>query len=327
MKRLAIGESMERITRQGLMALVILLVVVATAWAADTVRIITERADIFAEANASSRVLATVSRGEVLEVLGREGGWIRVATPGTGYAGYVPVLFTEPGLGAGPSVRTAPRPATPAPTPVPAPAAPPRRAAPAPAPPAAQPPQARSAPAPERVAPATTSPQPSGDVPVAELSAGYAYLYDDAFNDSDISGSFGFGWHLSANVSVNKWAGIVGDISGNYRSEGNDVAKLKLNVYNFHGGFRFSARDNAAVTWYVQALAGGTRHGGSVTVVGVSGGESVTDFSIQPGAGLIFKLSDRLGIDVGGDYVRVFGDDGSNEFRAHVGVAFRVGRK
>jgi hypothetical protein len=137
---------MERPVRQCLTAVAVVLAVVATARAAETVRITAERADILADAKADSRVLATVSRGAILEVLGREGGWIRVAAPGTGYAGYIPAVYIEPGLGATPSAGAASRPA---PTPAPAPAAPPSE------------PPAPAARAPQTYTPSAPSPTPA----------------------------------------------------------------------------------------------------------------------------------------------------------------------
>jgi Outer membrane protein beta-barrel domain/Bacterial SH3 domain len=117
------GVAMIR-SRRGFPLIALTFVLAQGVWAAETVTIAAERVEIHAEADASSRVLAAVSRGDVLEVLGRESGWIRVATPGTGYAGYIPAVLTKPG-GVASSVapRPAPTPAAPpasAPTPTPA---------------------------------------------------------------------------------------------------------------------------------------------------------------------------------------------------------------
>jgi len=72
------------VTGRGLWLIALVFVLAQGAWGAETVRIVAQRVEIHADPNASSRMLATVSRGLVLEVLGREGGCIRVATPGTG---------------------------------------------------------------------------------------------------------------------------------------------------------------------------------------------------------------------------------------------------
>jgi hypothetical protein len=120
----------------------------------------------------------------------------------------------------------------------------------------------------------------------------------------------------------------VFDVSGHYKSEelvdGVDSLDFDFDVYAFHGGLRFTSRKNESVTPYFQALAGATR--GAVKFLGES--ESETDFSIQPGAGLVIRLSDAVGLGLGVDYRLVFSEDEStNEFRAHAGLVFRLGRK
>jgi opacity protein-like surface antigen len=101
------------------------LVAVAPAAWAETVQVTAERVNLTAEASSDSRVMATVTRGTVLEVLRREGQWIRVATPGSGYAAYIPRTAVETGVGGAlpPGTAAPPSPA-PASGPPRAPAAP-----------------------------------------------------------------------------------------------------------------------------------------------------------------------------------------------------------
>ena len=161
------------------------------------------------------------------------------------------------------------------------------------------------------------------EAPKAEISLGYAFLNDDSLGDFDISGNFPLGWMASANFNVSNWLGVVLDISGSYKSEDLILDDLKLNVHGFHGGLRFSSYKNSSATPYFQALAGVTR--GAADFLGES--DSATDFSIQPGAGVIVRLSDSIGIDLGADYRLVFSEgDKTNEFRVHGGVVFRIGR-
>jgi hypothetical protein len=124
--------------RRRLALSVIATLLVATAGAAETVRVAADRAEVRQEAQAGGGVLGTASKGTVFQVLGREGGWIRVAYPiadGAFYAGYIPAVFCEDARGAAPSAA---KPVTPAPpasisvAPAPAPAmGPPGAAAPA----------------------------------------------------------------------------------------------------------------------------------------------------------------------------------------------------
>jgi hypothetical protein len=85
---------------------VIAALLVAAAAAGETIRVVAERADVQQEAKAGGRVLGTVSKGTVLQVLGRESGWVRVAYPlanGAFYVGYVPAVLCEDAHGAAPS--------------------------------------------------------------------------------------------------------------------------------------------------------------------------------------------------------------------------------
>ena len=286
--------------------LTLMLVLVACAVSAENVRIMADRVEVRSYSSPEAPVVGALAKGTVLPVVSREGDWIRIKIPESGYPGYVPVIFCQ-FVQAGQVGTPPPQPQQPTYAPAPAPTY------------APQPP-------PQQYAPAYVNPKPSSDVPAAEISAGYSFIYDDSFKDYDLSGSFPIGWMVSANFNVTPAIGVVLDVSGNYKSDdvtdGFDIASVSSSIYGFHGGFRFSAR--SGVTPYIQALAGVSR--GSVSVIGI--GVSATNFSIQPGVGLLFKLSKSVGVDVGGDYRLIFADGGSvNEFRLHAGVAFFVGSK
>jgi hypothetical protein len=126
--------------RERLALSVIATLLVAAAGAAETVRIVADRAEVRREASAGGNILGTVSKGTVLQVLGREGGWVQVAYSignGAFYAGYVPAVFCEDARGAAPSTAEPVAPAPPAsvnaaPAPAPAPVAAPVPAVPTP---------------------------------------------------------------------------------------------------------------------------------------------------------------------------------------------------
>jgi opacity protein-like surface antigen len=246
---------------------------------------------------------------------------------------------------------------------VPAPAAPLVAAAPprpqvTPVPPTEPPEVASVSPTPATVAPSPAEARPVHaeparvtSVPRAEIGLGSSYLWDDRMgnieltdgNDSvplGLSGSFKLGWVLSGTLNVTDHLGIVGEASGHYRSQdlpGSDLGlgslSLGAKVLGLHTGLRYTDRGDAVATPYAQALFGVTRF--SVDVLG--GSETETDFSIQPGVGVMFKVSDRIRIGVGGDYRLVFTGGGglplvlppnkTNELRFHVGVVFGLGRK
>jgi hypothetical protein len=83
-------------------------------------------------------------------------------------------------------------------------------------------------------------------------------------------------------------------------------------------------------------LAGVARAGFSGTASATSGGtpifgfdadESSTDFAMQFGGGINLNVSERAGLRLAADYLRVFGEDaGVNAFRFAVGVVIPLSR-
>lgn len=325
------GGFMARSGRLVVSVAFLLLTAVPGLWA-EVVRVVADHVEVRREANAGANVLGTVNKGTVLQVLGREGGWINVAYPignGAFYSGYVPAVLAEDARGAAPSSAVQapqsvpPVSASPAPAPLPqtvaAPPVSPAPTVPMPTTPAAAP--IEPAPAPSTVRSA---------VPRVELSVGYSYLYADWLSD-DVGGSVPYGAVFAANFNLTPWLGLVVDLGGHYKSvevslPGYGTGDLGLTVGSLHGGVRLSGRRSSSITPYAQFLAGGTTY--QQDIDGESIGDLGTDFSIQPGVGIIFGLSDRVGLEVGADYRRVFAEgEGVNEFRARVGVAFRIGSK
>jgi hypothetical protein len=160
-----------------------------------------------------------------------------------------------------------------------------------------------------------------------EIAAGYSYLRDDTFPESD--GSFALGWILSGCANLNRRVGIVGEVSAQYKTEdalGESGAPFDvgLGLLGVHAGPRYTHRHAGLVTPYIQALAGVTRS--SVDLAGLRTVED--DFSIQPGAGLVVRLSQSVGLGLGADYRLVFGEESQrNELRFHADLVFGVGSR
>ena len=168
---------------------------------------------------------------------------------------------------------------------------------------------------------------PSVRVPAMEIAAGYSYLWDDTFPESD--GAYPLGWILSGCANLNRKIGVVGEVSAQYKSE-DALAELgapfnvDLGLLGVHAGLRYTHRNAGLVTPYVQALAGVTRS--SVDLADFRTVED--DFSIQPGAGLVVRLSDSVGLGLGGDYRLVFGEENQrNQFRVHADLVFGIGSR
>ena len=64
------------------------------------------------------------------------------------------------------------------------------------------------------------------DAPKTEVFGGYSYFHSDG------GGSL-HGWNGSVNVSLNKWLGVVADVSGHYGSESINVSTAIIGVPNF----------------------------------------------------------------------------------------------
>ena len=86
-------------------------------------------------------------------------------------------------------------------------------------------------------------------------------------------------------------------------------------------GARFQVPASARVTPFGQLLAGAVRLSGGA--MGQS--SSDTRFALQPGGGVDVWFTRNVGVRVGGDYRRMFGDiDDPNAIRFHAGIV--VGR-
>lgn len=163
----------------------------------------------------------------------------------------------------------------------------------------------------------------SASWPAGDIELGYSYLHDDNIGIADVSGSFPLGWLASGSYNLSPALGLVADASGHYKTEdivpGSGAGDLKLRIHALHGGVRFTGRGELRP--YAQVLAGVTRS--TLDTAGVA--TSSNDFSLQPGVGLMFPLSESIGIGVGADYRIVFTDvEKTKEIRAHAGIVFHV---
>jgi opacity protein-like surface antigen len=177
--------------------------------------------------------------------------------------------------------------------------------------------------------------------PRTEISGGYQFLTFSVDEDTSLDGvdnneSLPKGWYVDVAGNVNPLIGIVFQVGGNYKTfeesiaigGGTFTATADLDVYQFLGGVRLSARNNPKLVPYGQLLVGGIT--GSVelstssTIPGLpslSEEESTTNFALEVGGGVNFGVAERVGIRFGVDYIRVFAEDaGSNVFRFHTGI-------
>ena len=110
------------------------------------------------------------------------------------------------------------------------------------------------------------------------------------------------GWYVDLAGNLTRVFAIVGQVGGNYRSRdvlGND---LRFSMHEFMGGIRASGTANTRFVPFGQVLAGPVRANLSLMGEGVS----VTKFALQFGGGVNWRLTQRIGIRMGADYLRIF---------------------
>jgi hypothetical protein len=189
-------------------------------------------------------------------------------------------------------------------------------------------------------APPPVSAQEAGTLPlpIAELSAGYAFM-----RNTHIDENFPAGWYLSGGVNLSQWFAIVGEAGGGYATvretppfgEPHELSS-KLEDYAFMGGPRFF-RKTGRVVPFGQFLVGvryarqretatygaePPHRGGMLTA---------TDLAIQPGGGVTVLLTERVGLRVAADFRTVIDTEDeteyTNEFRFITGFTFHWGRR
>jgi opacity protein-like surface antigen len=175
------------------------------------------------------------------------------------------------------------------------------------------------------------APASAQEAPV-EASGGYQLISLEPGHDTQ---TLRTGWYVDVAGNLTRVFGIVGQVGGNYRSRdvlGNDV---RFTVHEFMGGIRARPTGDSRLVPFAHALAGPVRARLSVQGQAVS----VTKFALQFGGGVNWRLTPRIGIRVGADYLRIFneqegrdigdlsgGDRGDHALRFVAGVVVPLGR-
>jgi Outer membrane protein beta-barrel domain len=154
--------------------------------------------------------------------------------------------------------------------------------------------------------------------PKVEVAGGYAYLRE---TEVSLPG----GWFVSGGASVNGWFGVVGTVTGHYKTETVGRAKVDTRLHTFMGGPKFTYRTER-LTPYLTLLAGGARVGARAAAPGVTAPESETRLAAQSGVGLDVNVSSKLGVRVGVNGLYTRGDawdDWAEAFQFITGVVAR----
>jgi len=157
------------------------------------------------------------------------------------------------------------------------------------------------------------------DQPKVEVAGGYAYLHE-----TDLS--VPAGWFASGGGNVNDWLGIVGAVSGHYKTQTELGVEVDTKLHTFVAGPRFVSYKNPNITPYGQVLFGGASVSGSVKMPGSTAKVSISKngFDFQPGGGVDIRASRAVGIRLGVslDFIRSEGET-TKEFQFIVGVVIR----
>jgi hypothetical protein len=176
--------------------------------------------------------------------------------------------------------------------------------------PGAQPSPPRSGP----LTPASVAPAPLS-YPQWETAFGWSFL---RASGEALELNSAVGWHASVAGNVSPWLGIVGDVTGNYKSE-STAGDPGVAIHAFTGGPRFSARTAGQAVPFAEFLVGFTRTGRDVGTVSASS----TEFTIQPGAGVDIG-NERVAARLSVAWRRVFYEgEPTNMFRFLGGVVIR----
>ena len=186
----------------------------------------------------------------------------------------------------------------------------------------------------------------AAQTPRIEVSGGYQFLSVSADLDSidtgdvpvrNVDQSLPTGWYVDLAGNLNRYIGVVFAAGGNYKSMSESAtfaglaasASVDLKVHEFMGGVRYSVRAHPTVVPFGQFLVGAINGSAKVTasasIVGspgfsFSGETSGTDMVLQAGGGMQLRLTDKFGVRVGADYMRILADEGVNAFRFGAGV-------
>ncbi len=163
--------------------------------------------------------------------------------------------------------------------------------------------------------------------PKAEISGGYNYFAAKGSEDDEWT-KFPKGWYFDVAGNVTQMVGIVGQVTGNYKTFEDPGGDFKLKVHTFMAGVR--AGSAGRVRGFGQVLFGGMNLRGSDAFE--SG--SQTNFAIQVGGGVSVMGSGNVGLRLGLDYLRAMAkddgeidDDSFNGFRFNVGVTLGIGSR
>jgi opacity protein-like surface antigen len=182
------------------------------------------------------------------------------------------------------------------------------------------------------------------DAPAVEVFGGYSYFRAE---EGRVSSNDLHGWNASVAANLNRWFGLVVDVSGHYDSD-SSLTEISVpgvppisfrvdshrNIHTLLVGPRFSYRKVDRITPFAHILVGGARvHTKAESEIdgtnNISFSFNDTAFAAAVGGGLDVRLSRGIALRlVQLDYLLLrSGGSTQNNARASVGIVFRFGRQ
>jgi opacity protein-like surface antigen len=167
-------------------------------------------------------------------------------------------------------------------------------------------------------------------LPVAEASAGYAFM-----RDTTIEENFPAGWYFSTAANLTRWFGVAGEVNGSHKTLDGFVlapVSVKASLYTFMGGPRFFIKRGRIVP-FAQVLAGAAHLRFNATDTSLDADGSDTKFALQPGGGVTVLLTPNASVRGAVDYRRIVFteddefDEDESQVRFIAGVVFGWGAR
>jgi opacity protein-like surface antigen len=176
------------------------------------------------------------------------------------------------------------------------------------------------------VLPFVTASPAAAQEPAGELSVGYQFTHAGGGDDEGVN--FPLGWYVDFAKSIRPMFQVVGEVSGAHKSEGDEFedvsGNVSLNLLTFMGGVRVASHNNPKVTPFGQVLFGAARTTASAEAsaggASISFDDSESAFAMQIGGGVNAMVTPKVGVRVGVNYLRLFGDLSENLFRVSGGI-------
>lgn len=155
------------------------------------------------------------------------------------------------------------------------------------------------------------------DYPKAEIFGGYQYLHLGL--PANLPSQNLNGWNASLTGNFNKWFGVTGDFSGEYKT----ISRVDFRVYTYTFGPTIAYHEGP-INPFVHALFGGVHVTGSSSDFVSSA--SANGFAMYFGGGVDARVAPHIAVRLGQVdllYYHIQGESQTNSVRFSTGVVFR----